>query len=136
MLGTVVFSAVTLEGAINFFGRLNDIPYYKDVEKSLSALNKWRLFPRLVGKPPIKEHVLERIDLVFALRDRVVHPKPKLVELGKQYRIFMPQEAGYLVNTIDIALDALGVERISDDSRIYTQELSGAVKPDKDILFL
>ena len=135
-LGIVVFSAVTLEGAINFFGKFNNVPYYKDVEKSLSALNKWRLFPRLAGRPPVKEHVLERIDLAFSLRDRVVHPKPKLLEFNTQMRTFMPQEGGYLLNTIDLALDAIGLDPISADSRIYEPSLAGTVKPDKDIIFL
>ena len=135
LIGAIVFSAVALEGAINFYGKLNAVPYYSDVERTLSALNKWRIFPRLAGHPPIGEHVLERIAAVFALRDRVVHPKPKLMSANTPYRVFMFNEGAYVINTIDIALGAIGFT-IPEDSKIYTTELPGEVKPDKDIILL
>ena len=135
LIGVIVFTAVALEGAINFYGKLNGIPYYSDVERSLSALNKWRLFPRLAGKQPIGEHILDRIAVVFALRDRVVHPKPKLMKTDTPFRVFMLGEGAYVINTIDLALSAIALA-VPEHSKIFTTELPGEVKPDKDIVLL
>jgi hypothetical protein len=136
MFGTIVFSAVALEAAINWFGKSRQVVYYNDVEKSLSSLNKWRLFPRLAGREPLKEHVLERIAINFNLRDQVVHPKPRSIPVDEPLPVFMPAHGGYLVNTIEIALEAIGVQVSSADVRLYPKVLDGTLKPTKGVYLL
>ena len=136
MLGTIAFSAITLEGAINLFGYNEKVPYYSHIEQNMSPLNKWRLFPRLVEKTPLKEDLLDRIQLTFHLRDRVVHPKPRQTDLGVEKRIFMLQEAAYLLNTMDLALTAIGMALSDDSRRLYEGLLPHETRPSKDIWFL
>jgi len=136
MHGVIVFSAICLEGAINYFGYANRVAYYKDIERTLSALNKWRVFSRLAGIEPVKEHILERIDLIFALRDRIVHSKPKSIELPQTKRVFMLHEAAYVINTLDHAFAAIGLDRVPEEGRMYDFELDGETRPEKDIWLL
>ena len=136
MLGTIAFSAITLEGAINLFGYSKKVPYYSHVEQNMSPLNKWRLFPRLVDKSPLKEDLLDRVQLTFHLRDRVVHPKPRQTELGVEKRVFMLQEAAYLLNTMDLALIAIDMGLPDDSRRFYEGHLPHESRPSKDIWFL
>ncbi len=134
-LGTVLFSAVTLEALINFYAKQLDLQSYAENER-IPTLKKWRIYPKLAHGNQVPEHVLQRIDLVFKLRDRVAHPKPRTETVPRNVRIFTPCEGAYMVNSVHVAAQALDNCGNPDPSRNWIQkDIDPAWQPDVDILF-
>ncbi len=82
MNGVVVYSALALEAYINYYATRYAIAFHKDYEKSLSTLNKWKIYPHLKTKKILSEDVLEKIKKIFKLRNDIVHPKSSKAVVG------------------------------------------------------
>jgi hypothetical protein len=108
--GHVLSSAISLEALINYYGKVRGVCYHRDLEKNMSSLNKWRLYPRLAGGHPIGEHLLDRIDVCFKIRDRIAHPKPKVHKRTDRIKPFFPNHGFYLLNTVHQAARALELD--------------------------
>ena len=109
--GHILSSAIALEALINYYGKIRNICYHRDLERSMSSLNKWRLYPRLAGDQVVGEHLLDRIDACFKLRDRIAHPKPKTHRSTDRVKPFFPNHGFYLLNTVHMAATVLALEQ-------------------------
>lgn len=61
-----------------------DIPFHNDFERSLSTINKWKVYPRLKNGRTLDVNALKVIKKVFELRDDIVHPKPERILAGSK----------------------------------------------------
>jgi len=75
----LIYSALTLEAYINFYATRYSIPFYNDFERSLSTINKWKIYPHLKTRKTMPSAALIALRAIFDLRDEIVHPKPDRV---------------------------------------------------------
>jgi hypothetical protein len=78
----LIYSALSLEAYINYYAMRYDIPFHKDFEKSLSTVNKWKVYPNLKTRKSLDGSALKLIKKIFKLRDDIVHPKPERIRTG------------------------------------------------------
>lgn len=104
--GLIIYGALTLEGFINFYGEFHDIKGIRDFESSLSTINKWRIYPKLVLNKEMKKESIDFLRSIFSLRNQLVHKKVKKTEPyatdGKKY--FTMQNGGRLLNKVNFIL--------------------------------
>ena len=74
--------AFSLEAYINYYAAHYDIPFHNDYEKSLSTVNKWKIYPSLKINKTLEKPALDIIQKVFKLRNEIVHPKPERIKHG------------------------------------------------------
>jgi hypothetical protein len=82
MNDVLVYSALSLEAYINYYAMRYDISFHNDFERSLSTINKWKVYPNLKTRKSLDGAALKTIKKIFKLRDDIVHPKPERIKAG------------------------------------------------------
>jgi len=81
MINVLLYSALSLEAYINYYGTRYDIPFNNDLER-LSTLNKFKMYPTIKTRRTIDIEALNVIKKFFKLRDGFVHAKPERLKHG------------------------------------------------------
>ena len=112
-LASIVFTATSLEAAINYFAKKHAIRFANDYEKNMNTLAKWQIYPEQVYGKHLADHFHGHVKRIFHLRDRIVHPKPVWTTKSKidGLPLFGPSQGAYMIN---IAGDAMA-ELLQDD---------------------
>lgn len=82
MNDVLVYGALSLEAYINYYAMRYDIPFHRDLERSLSTINKWKIYTNIKTRKTLDQEAIQIIKKVFSLRDEIVHPKPERVQSG------------------------------------------------------
>ena len=83
MNDVLVYGALSLEAYINYYAMKYDIPFHRDLERSLSTVNKWKMYTNNKTRKTLDQDSIKTIKRVFSLRDEIVHPKPERVQADK-----------------------------------------------------
>lgn len=79
MNDVLVYGALSLEAYINYYAMRYDLPFHRDLERSLSTINKWKIYSNSKTRKTLDSETIKIIKRVFQLRDDIVHPKPERV---------------------------------------------------------
>lgn len=80
MNDVLIYAALSLEAYINYYAMRYDVPFHRDLEKSLSTINKWKMYTNTKTRKTIDQRAIEIIKKIFRLRDDIVHPKPQRIK--------------------------------------------------------
>ncbi|HJT75713.1 MAG TPA: hypothetical protein VJ739_00775 [Gemmataceae bacterium] len=118
---TITFSAFALEAHINEYGsRRLSATYFERFIDKLDTISKWMVIPRLVcGKEISRDsQPFQYLVELFRLRNKIVHPKAKdvdLTELAGDKEPFGIREHNLLFEFVPDAIRAL--ESLADEAR-------------------
>lgn len=110
---TVIFSALTLEAFINFYGINNfSKSYFNNHLDKLTPINKWIVFPQLTTGKQINTdgQSYELLRSLFKLRDKLVHyktRKKKVSELREQIDWVTEDHAKKAIECVESLLNEL-----------------------------
>jgi len=82
MNDVLVYGGLSLEAYINYYAMRYDLPFHRDLERSLSTLNKWKIYTNSKTRKTLDQDAIKVIQRIFSLRDEIVHPKPERVKAG------------------------------------------------------
>lgn len=82
MNDVLVYSALSLEAYINYYAMKYVIPYHNDLERSLSTINKFKIYTQIKTNRCLTGDTLKIIKKIFKDRDEIVHPKPERIKQG------------------------------------------------------
>jgi len=81
MNSVILYSALSLEGFINYYAVRYEIPFHKDTDR-LSTSKKWNIYTQWKVGLSITDGSIGKIRSIFKLRNSLVHAKPELGKMG------------------------------------------------------
>jgi len=126
-INTLIYSAFTLEGYINYYATKYKIPFHDEIEKKLTTKMKWEMYPKFKNKKSLSKTTLGLIKEIFDLRNDFVHPKPmKYSASGKSKKDnsatarLEKKNKGQLINQLNSIIKALF--KIDEDENMHHEQ--------------